>query len=118
MIDSALWWLSSTEMLIDVHLVRLQLDLALQVRVADAGRLDRERRLVDGDLAGRMRIGGRTGDVDLGLQRAGDLGQRGREALHQAEIDRRALDVQIDAIAGRDRRAVRRRRAPPPSCCP
>ena len=91
---------------VDVDLVGLQIDLPLQVRVADAGRLDGERRLVDGDHAGRMRIGRGAGDVDLRLQRAGDVGQRGREALHQAEIDRRAVDVQIDAIARR--RSARR----------
>ena len=102
-------------MCVDVHLVRLQVDFALQVGVADAGRLDGERRVVDGDDAGRVRVGGRAGDVDLRLQRAGDVGQRRREALNQAEIDRRALDVQVDA--GRPAPPARRapRRGLPPS---
>jgi len=43
-----------------VHLVRLQVDLSLEIGVADAGRLYAERRVRDRDLANRVRIGSRS----------------------------------------------------------
>ena len=70
---------------------------------ADAGRRHGERRVLNRDGAGRVRIGGRAGHVDLRLQHPGHVGQRGREPLHDPEIDRAAVDVEIDAILRRHR---------------
>ena len=72
--------------LLDVHAVRLQIDPSVEVRVADARGRDGEGGVLDRDRAQRMWIVG-----------------RGCEPLHDPEIDRAAVDVQIDPILGRRR---------------
>ena len=94
---------------VDVDLVGQQIDAPLQVRVVHTGLRNGKRRVGDRDRSVRMRIGGGTGDVDIRLQGALDVGHDVSEALHQAEIDRGAFDVKVDAILGGGLRAVRRR---------
>ncbi len=86
---------------VDVHLVGLEIDASFEIGVVDAGGFDVERGLLDTDRAGRPRVAGAAGDVDLGLQRPGDVGERGRKPLHQTEVDRAAVDVQVVLIPHR-----------------
>ena len=71
--------------------------------VGDAGRRDRKRGVVDGDHAARMRIVAGARDVDGRLRRASDVGQCGCHPLHQRELDRRAVDVQVERVLLRGR---------------
>ena len=84
-----------------------------RLRVADARRLDGERGAANRDVAVGLRIGRRSGDVDFRLQRAGDLGERGREALNQPEIDRVLSMCRSNRPPGEPRRL----RDPPPCAC-
>ena len=80
--------------------IGLQIDPAVELGVPNPGRRHGEGRVLNRDGAGRMRIAGRAGHVNLGLHHAGHVGQLGREPLHDPEIDRTAVDVQIDPILG------------------
>ena len=88
--------------LVDVNPVRLQLDTAGDVLVLDACRHDRHGPVTDADLPDRVRIGDRAGHANVGLERALDVGHHVVEALDHPEIDRTAVDGEIDAVLGSD----------------
>ena len=90
----------------DVHPFGLKLDAAAQIRVGDAGRDDREGPVLDRHQTFRVGVGRRAGHIDSCLQRSVDIGQRRRKALHQADIDRTAVDMEVDAIFRSERSAV------------
>ena len=82
----------------DVDAVRLELDPTFEIGIRDAGGLDREGGVLNGDRAVGMRIVGRAGDVDLCLQRALHVDERRGQPLHQPEVDGRAVDVEIEGV--------------------
>jgi hypothetical protein len=94
----------------DMHAIRLQIDATVDLLVLDAERRNHRRPLRHGDRAGGMRIRRGTLDANVRLERSGHVGQRGRKTLHQAEINRAAVDHQVDPIfRGRGRLVDRRR---------
>ena len=61
-------------------------------------------------VAVEVRIDAGAGDRDVGLERAGDVGQLAREALDDPEIHARRLDAQVDRVARGGRRVPGSRR--------
>ena len=67
-----------------------------------AGR-NAEAAALDVDEALDVRVLARAGHVDVGLQRAGDIGDCGVKPWTMPRFDRAGTDVQIDLVAGRGR---------------
>ncbi len=81
---------------VDVHAIRLDVDLAVDVRVADADRRDGKGPVRERHFPGGLRIGGRPTDLEMGLEHAGDVGDRRGEALDDAQVHRAAVDREVD----------------------
>ena len=69
------------------------------VNEVSAGR-DGEPAVADVHVAVEVRILARSGDAHVRLQRAGHVGQLVREALHDAQIDPRRLNMDVQLVAG------------------
>ena len=93
--------------LLQAHLLGLEIDPRVQAGVRHAAGGNAERAALDVDESLQVRILAGAGDADVGLERAGDVGDLRREALDDAEVQRRRLDVEVDGVASRTRRRAR-----------
>jgi hypothetical protein len=84
---------------VDVDAIGLEIDFAVEISVRNAVRRERERRFLNGNGAVGMRIGGRADHMHMGFECSGHVRQRRGEALHEAGINRRAVDKEIDRLA-------------------
>ena len=84
----------------DMDAVGLQLEAGHHVRVDASGRLDLHPAVGDCQGAFGPGIGGSAADPQVCFGQTLHIGQRGRKALHESQIDRAAVDGEIDAVAG------------------